>query len=972
MADNDISKRYAVNISLDVNSSNLDKLSNVDDILSSLDAPNTSVSSQENNRVTNVDVNTSNIESKLEKIISIISSKNTQSKEPINEAVVKAISDSFKSSLLDIIKHVNSVFSLKPAREVDAKAKEVKREPSKNNSDNNTGTQGSSLKSDMLPGEGAKNAIQIVPGSTANTALMQSGLMKKISNTSGLDVGVVRNSTAVSDGANATTLHSKKPSIHTRRGLSRIEEYAALPHEYMHVFQQNRMFNTGNFLSNVFGGGGSFGNDVIKKANEFVTNMIAAVHAALDKNLDSSDFDAVKNIYIKSIKAGSGISNDTTKKAISSIDYLRGLNISPESIGGIIGRDIQGISSKNGTELERAIANSGRKDISVKDGYIYIGKGKGKREATSVDDIYRIGLKNSDGHAIDRSVIASHFIARGLIGGLGSISVPHGGKYSTIAMLGYGKTRRQAADEFSAQSSFGIPFLPKEELRRRFEARNSIASIEQIKSILSSSAGTVYRNGGGVEKPSAKRYDNFRFGLNRFQSLAYALGGDNTLKIAESNGLSSASNNAEALQIIRLAHLFKGDASAEQKYISGLNKSQKKNYNELVTFFEEHANSYLNQDELSPVTFSGFRNNRENQQLGNAIYTMRGLSSGVRTGRIPSYYIRDTKYAKAGKSRRYGAGEKSLEEEVNGAGGNITVKETVGELDDALSEESFDTKEISEIKNRFLLAKDELDSLRERIESRKQISSRDMKLIGLGGTGTETGITKRSLGAEDRKAALKRIDEMLVSITEKTKSELEAARSRLGDDYQDYDINIEERLDETIRRIINNYKHANNKPILSDKEIATLVESINNQLIRYNEGLIGEAEKSGMNIDVLGTKFSPREFRGFRSAALKMFGNYLDKHGGKFTSDMSVLSNPDDKRMKGMNINEMLKFLDEEMVKMQDALSKINNTKEYDILEKKFNELLEMRKKFYLQRLKLIHIQKSCLELFLQEMVKMV
>ena len=366
MAD-DISKKYAVNIDLNVNSSNLDKLNDAENILDKAFSEPQKQSHQESKQsIQQVNVDTSAVESKLEKIISIISSQEKESRKSLDEAVVRAMTDVFKTSLLDIFRNINSAFSANtPQHSVNGTDTKEENKPVKT-------TKSTTIKTDTHHSDmAASNEIQLATGNTANVSAMKESLKNKTENTTGVSVDVVKNSGIVSKGAIATTIHEKNPSIHVAGGVDRISEYASMPHEYLHVLQQSKMFNTNSFLSNVFGGGGSFSSDVIKKANEFVTNIISSVRAALDSNLSDVDFDAIKNTYINSIARSGGIGLDIASMAVSSVDMLRGLNISPESMSGIIGNDIFGISSKNGTELERAILSSNNKNISVKNGKVF-------------------------------------------------------------------------------------------------------------------------------------------------------------------------------------------------------------------------------------------------------------------------------------------------------------------------------------------------------------------------------------------------------------------------------------------------------------------------------------------------------------------------------------------------------------------------------------------------------------------------
>ena len=470
MADN-ISKNYALNIEVSVDSSSLDSLKNIQqqksvepDIIKNYQLP-------QGMREPDDDV--------YDRFCMKLA-KTTEAAERNAIAITRNPSNGQNPSIEDISRKVSDLIG----KVEDIKNELVRRDDFKR-------SEHSSNASNLANSDISKNvAIQIVKifneaierniAKPFGNSMMSSNDNKKDNggdNGGGLSI---ENSSSLAKNIESTT--GKRVSIQERKmgsgysgeydhasqtitinsNLSGNNKLLALNHESVHPVQESISYTNNNLLAMA----NSKTEDIKKKSaeyvNEYLTNTVALIKTAMAHGNDRNSITDIVNKYNETVKGKSGIIIKDINKFINVISKISELNINPEVFLTKLSDDIMKLSKGDMTTLgSAAIA----KKIPI-----------GQDGTFDKKDLHRLKtLKNENGHRVSAADIASHNMAYEIFGHLDTLrgSSNIGNKRDIL---------RFASKEIGSMSNFGVQIINPNRMAEINDLRMQYNGFDSIKS----------------------------------------------------------------------------------------------------------------------------------------------------------------------------------------------------------------------------------------------------------------------------------------------------------------------------------------------------------------------------------------------------------------------------------------------------------------------------------------------------------
>ena len=635
MAD-DVSKKYALNIEVNVDSSSLNNLKNIqepsfqitsshqEDVFEKLyDSPK--VQSKQTQQIQHslgdikeLSTKLSEMSNKVDGIKSELEKRDTsRHSEHITNASNLATSDIARSVAVQIMSAINDGIS--PVL-----------------------SSGMFKTSHMSAGE---TQTYSKPGQ-----IDSSGIQKKIAATTGKKVTV--HESQMSNGEYGEYEHSSQ-SITINRSKSTPVKKLALNHEATHTIQEAKGYTGNTQLFHANANTSELYRNQSKYVNEYLTNTAAIIRTALTHGLDEPSLKQAVEAYENAISKTSGVVIKDIKSFTDTILKMSSLNISPETFMSNFGNDVVGLGNNGMTNLSKAAALVGYHTKS--DGSIRNQNGK------IISDNKLLRLTDEDGKRINQSDIASHRMAYFVSNSANKLR-------GVSKFNGMNAFLRSAGAEFLNMSDFGIQFMPEERLerinsrrqwqglsysdiQRRIRENTAYTHREQplyteeevIRPIIrDKKTGKVTGRGSSLQT-RLRNPGNVRFDLNSpVEKILFASGGKDAL--SEVNGMSNLSSltKNEIYEIVK-SYIFKGTGRNPLDFESetvidteGRHGTSQlvTNYGALMSNINSSIESYLsNGDAKNIATFIG--TNKLNASLGDTAFLIRAAKRGLKHGYIP-------------------------------------------------------------------------------------------------------------------------------------------------------------------------------------------------------------------------------------------------------------------------------------------------------------------------------------------------
>ena len=643
MADN-ISKNYALNIEVSVDSSSLDSLKNIQqqksvepDIVKNYQLP-------QGMREPDDDV--------YDRFCMKLA-KTTEAAERNAIAITRNPSNGQHSSVEDISRKVSDLIG---------KVEDIKNELARR--DDFKRSEHSSNASNLANSDISKNvAIQIVKifneaierniAKPFGNSMMSSNDNKKAN---GVDNGggvSIENSSSLAKNIESTT--GKRVSIQERKmgsgysgeydhasqtitinsNLSGNNKLLALNHESVHPVQESISYTNNNLLAMA----NSKTEDIKKKSaeyvNEYLTNTVALIKTAMVPGNDRNSITDIVNKYNETVKGKSGIIIKDINKFINVISKISELNINPEVFLTKLSDDIMKLSKGDMTTLgSAAIA----KKIPI-----------GQDGTFDKKDLHRLKtLKNENGHRVSAVDVASHNMAYEIFGHLDTLrgSSNIGNKRDIL---------RFASKEIGSMSNFGVQIINPNRMAEINDLRMQYNGFDSIRGRVLDSTGVTHRgeklmlddgtiiSGGSTIQTRARKPGNVRYGLrNDAERIAFAIGGDKVLNDLIKKTSNRGSFTKDDIMEYISSYIFEGTGTNETDF---LNNSLKRNENGVLVATELNErygaikgnlssllDSYISDNNKSNFVFSG--SNRLNGVLGDIVFRVKKLKQGIKRGYI--------------------------------------------------------------------------------------------------------------------------------------------------------------------------------------------------------------------------------------------------------------------------------------------------------------------------------------------------
>lgn len=478
-----------------------------------------------------------------------------------------------------------------------------------------------------------------------------SGIQKKIAATTGKKVTV--HESQMSDGEYGEYEHSSQ-SITINRSKSTPVKNLALNHEATHTVQEAKGYTGNTQLFHANANTSEFYRNQSKYVNEYLTNTAAIIRTALTHGLDEPSLKQAVEAYENAISKTSGVVIKDIKSFTDTILKMSSLNISPETFMSNFGNDVVGLGNNGMTNLSKAAALVGYHTKS--DGSIRNQNGK------IISDNKLLRLTDEDGKRINQSDIASHRMAYFVSNSANKLR-------GVSKFNGMNAFLRSAGTEFLNMSDFGIQFMPEERLERINSRRQwqglSYSDIQRrirentaythreeplyteeevIRPIIrDKKTGKVIGRGSSLQT-RLKNPGNVRLDLKSpVEKILFASGGNDAL--SEVNGMSNLSSltKNEIYEIVK-SYIFKGTGRNPLDFESetvtdteGRHGTSQlvTNYGALMGNINSSIERYLSSGDAKNIaTFIG--TNRLNASLGDTAFLIRAAKRGLKQGRIPS------------------------------------------------------------------------------------------------------------------------------------------------------------------------------------------------------------------------------------------------------------------------------------------------------------------------------------------------
>lgn len=476
------------------------------------------------------------------------------------------------------------------------------------------------------------------------------GIQKKIAATTGKKVTV--HESQMSNGEYGEYEHSSQ-SITINRSKSTPVKKLALNHEATHTVQEAKGYTGNTQLFHANANTSEFYRNQSKYVNEYLTNTAAIIRTALTHGLDEPSLKQAVEAYENAISKTSGVVIKDIKSFTDTILKMSSLNISPETFMSNFGNDVVGLGNNGMTNLSKAAALVGYHTKS--DGSIRNQNGK------IISDNKLLRLTDEDGRRINQSDIASHKMAYFVSNSTNKLR-------GVSKFNGINAFLRSAGTEFLNMSDFGIQFMPEERLERINSRRQwqglSYSDIQRrirentaythreeplyteeevIRPIIrDKKTGKVIGRGSSLQT-RLRNPGNVRFDLNSpVEKILFASGGKDAL--SEVNGMSNLSSltKNEIYEIVK-SYIFKGTGRNPLDFESetvtdteGRHGTSQlvTNYGALMSNINSSIESYLsNGDAKNIATFIG--TNKLNASLGDTAFLIRAAKRGLKHGYIP-------------------------------------------------------------------------------------------------------------------------------------------------------------------------------------------------------------------------------------------------------------------------------------------------------------------------------------------------
>ena len=477
-----------------------------------------------------------------------------------------------------------------------------------------------------------------------------SGIQKKIAATTGKKVTV--HESQMSNGEYGEYEHSSQ-SITINRSKSTPVKKLALNHEATHTVQEAKGYTGNTQLFHANANTSEFYRNQSKYVNEYLTNTAAIIRTALTHGLDEPSLKQAVEAYENAISKTSGVVIKDIKSFTDTILKMSSLNISPETFMSNFGNDVVGLGNNGMTNLSKAAALVGYHTKS--DGSIRNQNGK------IISDNKLLRLTDEDGKRINQSDIASHRMAYFVSNSANKLR-------GVSKFNGMNAFLRSAGTEFLNMSDFGIQFMPEERLERINSRRQwqglSYSDIQRrirentaythreeplyteeevIRPIIrDKKTGKVTGRGSSLQT-RLRNPGNVRFDLNSpVEKILFASGGKDAL--SEVNGMSNLSSltKNEIYEIVK-SYIFKGTGRNPLDFESETVTDTKgrhgtsqlvTNYGALMGNINSSIERYLsNGDTKNIATFIG--TNKLNASLGDTAFLIRAAKRGLKHGYIP-------------------------------------------------------------------------------------------------------------------------------------------------------------------------------------------------------------------------------------------------------------------------------------------------------------------------------------------------
>ena len=636
MAD-DVSKKYALNIEVNVDSSSLNNLKNIqepsfqitsshqEDVFEKLfDSPK--VQSKQTQQIQHslgdikeLSAKLSEMSNKVDGIKSELEKRDTsRHSEHITNASNLATSDIARSVAVQIMSAINDGIS-------------------------------------PVLSSGMFKTSHMSAGETQNYSksgqIDSSGIQKKIAATTGKKVTV--HESQMSNGEYGEYEHSSQ-SITINRSKSTPVKNLALNHEATHTVQEAKGYTGNTQLFHANANTSELYRNQSKYVNEYLTNTAAIIRTALTHGLDEPSLKQAVEAYENAISKTSGVVIKDIKSFTDTILKMSSLNISPETFMSNFGNDVVGLGNNGMTNLSKAAALVGYHTKS--DGSIRNQNGK------IISDNKLLRLTDEDGRRINQSDIASHKMAYFVSNSANKLR-------GVSKFNGMNAFLRSAGTEFLNMSDFGIQFMPEERLERINSRRQwqglSYSDIQRrirentaythreeplyteeevIRPIIrDKKTGKVIGRGSSLQT-RLRKPGNVRLDLKSpVEKILFSSGGNDAL--SEVNGMSNLSSltKNEIYEIVK-SYIFKGTGRNPLDFESetvtdteGRHGTSQlvTNYGALMGNINSSIERYLSSGDAKNIaTFIG--TNRLNASLGDTAFLIRAAKRGLKQGSIPA------------------------------------------------------------------------------------------------------------------------------------------------------------------------------------------------------------------------------------------------------------------------------------------------------------------------------------------------
>ncbi len=459
-----------------------------------------------------------------------------------------------------------------------------------------------------------------------------SSLAKNIESTTGKRVSIQERK--MGSGYSGEYDHASQ-TITINSNLSGNNKLLALNHESVHPVQESISYTNNNLLAMA----NSKTEDIKKKSaeyvNEYLTNTVALIKTAMAPGNDRNSIIDIVNKYNETVKGKSGIIIKDINKFINVISKISELNINPEVFLTKLSDDIMKLSKGDMTTLgSAAIA----KKIPI-----------GQDGTFDKKDLHRLKtLKNENGHRVSAADIASHNMAYEIFGHLDTLrgSSNIGNKRDIL---------RFASKEIGSMSNFGVQIINPNRMAEINDLRMQYNGFDSIKSRVLDSTGVTHRgeklmlddgtiiSGGSTIQTRARKPGNVRYGLrNDAERIAFAIGGDKVLNDLIKKTSNRGSFTKDDIMEYISSYIFEGTGTNETDF---LNNSLKRNENGVLVATELNErygaikgnlstllDSYISDNNKSNFVFSG--SNRLNGVLGDIVFRVKKLKQGIKRGYI--------------------------------------------------------------------------------------------------------------------------------------------------------------------------------------------------------------------------------------------------------------------------------------------------------------------------------------------------